>query len=127
MSGIESTREIRALEKQFPEEFKRSFIIALTGLAAGTDRHEAFDAGVDAFMVKPVSFKDLEKMLQQHVRQGRRNSSVRTTAKEKDMWKGNGSGIISVESERGKMIEIKTRLGASAAKPLLEKEGEEGR
>src|SRR5690606_33191260 len=99
LSGIESTREIRALESKFPDDHKRTFIIALTGLAAGSDRREAFNAGVDAFMVKPVSFKDLEKILDEHVRKGIMLANVRTP--EADTKRGS---IVSVESSRGKHI-----------------------
>jgi DNA-binding response OmpR family regulator len=68
MSGIESTREIRKLEKESQNIFKRSFIVALTGLAATSDQKEAFDAGVDAFMVKPVNFKELERLITEHLK-----------------------------------------------------------
>ncbi|KAF2200443.1 hypothetical protein GQ43DRAFT_472710 [Delitschia confertaspora ATCC 74209] len=103
MSGIESTREIRSLEKEHPERFKPTFIIALTGLAASSDRRDAFDAGVDAFMVKPVSFKDLEKILDEHVRKGIMLQDGRAPEAE---TKRHGS-IVSMESSRGKHIEIK--------------------
>ncbi|KAI5844462.1 hypothetical protein DFP73DRAFT_54575 [Morchella snyderi] len=63
MSGIESTRAIRTLERQ--RRRKGSLIIALTGLATANDRLEAFEGGIDLFMVKPVSFKHLEKTLQE--------------------------------------------------------------
>lgn len=63
MSGIESTRAIRALERQ--RQRKGSLIIALTGLATANDQFEAFEGGIDLFMVKPVSFKHLEKTLQE--------------------------------------------------------------
>lgn len=62
MSGIESTRAIRTLERQ--RRRKGSLIIALTGLATANDQLEAFEGGIDLFMVKPVSFKHLEKTLQ---------------------------------------------------------------
>lgn len=61
MSGIESTRAIRSLEKR--SRTKGSLIIALTGLAAASDKVEAYEAGIDLFMVKPVSFKQLEKTM----------------------------------------------------------------
>jgi signal transduction histidine kinase/DNA-binding response OmpR family regulator len=64
LSGTESTREIRALEAREPEKYRRAFIVALTGLAAGNDRREAFEAGVDAFMVKPVKFRELEEVVE---------------------------------------------------------------
>jgi CheY-like chemotaxis protein len=122
MSGIESTREIRALEMRLPEQYKRSFIIALTGLAAGSDRDEAFTAGIDAFMVKPVSFKDLEKMLQ-HVGKGMLASEAESSALEKEKLARNNS-IVSLESSRGKHIEIKQQLLASSTDLLVSGEEE---
>ena len=69
LSGTESTREIRALEAadeklddSAPCKLKRSYIVALTGLAAAKDRQEALIAGVDAFVVKPAKFRELERM-----------------------------------------------------------------
>jgi DNA-binding response OmpR family regulator len=38
-------------------------IVALTGLASGRDRSEGFLAGFDIYMTKPVSFKDVGKLL----------------------------------------------------------------
>jgi CheY-like chemotaxis protein len=66
LSGIESTREIRQLEKDRREKGlkgRAAFIVALTGLAAESDRREAFGAGVDEFMVKPVNFGVLRGVL----------------------------------------------------------------
>lgn len=67
LSGIESTREIRRLERANPAA-KRAYIVALTGLAAENDRRDAFEAGVDAFMVKPVNFKVLQGMMDEEWR-----------------------------------------------------------
>ncbi|KAG0636886.1 hypothetical protein HOY80DRAFT_1138752 [Tuber brumale] len=64
MSGIESTRAIRRLERQ--SRAKGSVIIALTGLAAASDKVEAYEAGIDLFMVKPVSFKQLEGTMREY-------------------------------------------------------------
>ncbi|CUS12495.1 unnamed protein product [Tuber aestivum] len=64
MSGIESARAIRRLEKQ--NRAKGSVIIALTGLAAASDKVEAYAAGIDLFMVKPVSFKQLESTMKEY-------------------------------------------------------------
>ncbi|KAF8454415.1 hypothetical protein BGX38DRAFT_1268012 [Terfezia claveryi] len=66
LSGTETTREIRSLEQCDPA-FKRAYIIAFTGLAAATDRQDAFLAGVDAFMVKPAMFGALERMWIDHM------------------------------------------------------------
>ena len=38
-------------------------IIALTGLASGRDQSEGFLAGCDVYMTKPVSFKEVGKLL----------------------------------------------------------------
>ena len=66
LSGTETTREIRSLERCDPV-FKRAYIIAFTGLAAATDRQDAFLAGVDAFVVKPAKFGALERMWIDHL------------------------------------------------------------
>lgn len=66
LSGIEATREIRVMEDQNPA-LKKAYIVALTGLAANNDRHDAFVAGVNSFMVKPAKFAELEKMWIEHL------------------------------------------------------------
>jgi DNA-binding response OmpR family regulator len=38
-------------------------IIALTGLASGRDQREGFESGCDLYMTKPVSFKQVGKLL----------------------------------------------------------------
>jgi signal transduction histidine kinase/CheY-like chemotaxis protein len=65
MSGIESTREIRKYEEGRAD---KSFVVALTGLAAISDQKEAYAAGIDSFMVKPVNFRELEKTLTEGLR-----------------------------------------------------------
>ena len=62
MNGFEATRQIRELE------FARNrptpaLIIALTGLASSRDQAEAFTNGVDLYMTKPVSFKEVGLLL----------------------------------------------------------------
>ncbi|KAA8893841.1 hypothetical protein FN846DRAFT_895618 [Sphaerosporella brunnea] len=71
MGGIESTREIRQFEAEAGQ--KKSLIVALTGLAATSVQREAFEAGVDSFMVKPVSFKALERTLDEGLSSGTTN------------------------------------------------------
>ena len=68
MNGIESTRAIRELEQSrdaddHSEKAKPAMIIALTGLASSRDQGEAFTAGVDLYMTKPVSFKEVGRLL----------------------------------------------------------------
>lgn len=61
MNGIESTREIRKLERERGQ--KPAMIIALTGLAAANIRQEAFSNGISLFLTKPVRFNELRKIL----------------------------------------------------------------
>ena len=74
MNGFEATRAIREIEHtrnaiiQGPREDesakeKRALIIALTGLASSRDQTEAFNSGVDLFLTKPVSFKEVGRIL----------------------------------------------------------------
>ena len=74
MNGFEATRAIREIEhtrnaviqsprsNESPKE-KRALIIALTGLASSRDQTEAFNSGVDIFLTKPVSFKEVGRIL----------------------------------------------------------------
>ena len=61
MNGIESTREIRKLERDRGQ--KPAMIIALTGLASANIRQEAFSNGINLFLTKPVHFNELRKIL----------------------------------------------------------------
>lgn len=61
MNGIESTREIRKLERERGQ--KPAMIIALTGLASANIRQEAFSNGINLFLTKPVHFNELRKIL----------------------------------------------------------------
>ena len=68
MNGFEATRAIRDMEnvRRDSKEGNAStpaFIIALTGLASSRDQSEAFTSGVDLFMTKPVSFKEVGRLL----------------------------------------------------------------
>ncbi len=61
MNGFEATRLIRILEAE--KKHKPAMIIALTGLASGRDQAEGFSCGCDIYMTKPVSFRELAKLL----------------------------------------------------------------
>ena len=69
MNGFEATRAIRTIEDERGGRSKNgkqrapALIIALTGLASGKDQMEAFASGVDLFLSKPVSFKEVGKLL----------------------------------------------------------------
>jgi signal transduction histidine kinase/CheY-like chemotaxis protein len=62
MDGFEATRAIREHEGQEPGK-RGAMIIALTGLASGRDQSEGFESGCDLYMTKPVSFKQVGKLL----------------------------------------------------------------
>lgn len=61
MNGFDATRAIRSFE--LDNNHKPSMIIALTGLANSRDQAEGFSAGCDLYMTKPVSLKELGKLL----------------------------------------------------------------
>jgi len=90
MNGFEATRHIRKLESHYSQRLESknlrkiqtgeeqaaeaelkikiqtpipTLIIALTGLASGKDQSEAFTSGVDLYITKPVSFKEVGRLL----------------------------------------------------------------
>lgn len=62
MNGFEATRSIRSLENERGEQ-KPATIIALTGLSSARDETEAMTSGVDLFLTKPVSLKEVSRLL----------------------------------------------------------------
>ena len=83
MNGFEATRAIRKIEHNLvivhpnqagghasssddgpdSKSGNAALIIALTGLASDRDQKEAFRSGVNTFLTKPVSFKDVGSLL----------------------------------------------------------------
>jgi CheY-like chemotaxis protein len=70
MNGFEATRKIRELEVEFRDQIQNpmetpasSLIIALTGLASGRDQSEAFTSGFDLYLIKPISFREVSRLL----------------------------------------------------------------
>ena len=62
MDGLTSTREIRKFERE-KGVGRPAIIIALTGLASEGTQREATESGVNHFLAKPVSFKELRGLL----------------------------------------------------------------
>ena len=62
MDGFEATRCIREFEDGNGTK-PGAMIIALTGLASARDQTEVFNCGCDIYMTKPVSFKEVGKLL----------------------------------------------------------------
>ena len=69
MNGFEATRAIRDMEEEREgrnrkgKERPPALVVALTGLASGRDQAEAFTSGVDLFLTKPISFREVGKLL----------------------------------------------------------------
>ncbi|KAF2126230.1 hypothetical protein P153DRAFT_399682 [Dothidotthia symphoricarpi CBS 119687] len=65
MDGFEATRQIRSAEagRQKSSTAQPAVVVALTGLASEKDEEDAFDAGVDFYMTKPVRFNELSALL----------------------------------------------------------------
>ncbi|OCK80226.1 hypothetical protein K432DRAFT_353414 [Lepidopterella palustris CBS 459.81] len=69
LDGFAATRQIREIESEVAASFgpmqtpPPSLIIALTGLASGKDQSEAFISGFDLYMTKPVSFREVGRLL----------------------------------------------------------------
>jgi len=76
MNGFEATRSIRDNESAFRAPMDplhtppTAMIIALTGLASQRDQSEAFTSGFDLYLVKPISFKSVAKLLDSWERNG---------------------------------------------------------
>jgi len=73
LDGVGAATEIRRLEQENEESAfqtgadspRTSRLIALTGMSSREDKRRAFEAGVDGYLVKPVSFKTLQSMFKQ--------------------------------------------------------------
>ncbi|KAF2816038.1 uncharacterized protein BDZ99DRAFT_127452 [Mytilinidion resinicola] len=69
LDGFAATRQIREIEREVAassgpmETPPPSLVIALTGLASGRDQSEAFLSGFDLYMTKPVSFREVGRLL----------------------------------------------------------------
>ncbi|CAI7587000.1 unnamed protein product [Penicillium pancosmium] len=63
MNGFEATRAIRAIEKE-RDGCIPAKIIAFTGLSSSRDESQALDSGVNIFLTKPVSFKEVSRLLE---------------------------------------------------------------
>ncbi|KAL3484274.1 hypothetical protein BJX62DRAFT_58688 [Aspergillus germanicus] len=61
MDGIISSSKIREYEEE--HELPRSAIMAVTGVASSETQEQAFAAGIDDYLVKPLSLHDLKRIL----------------------------------------------------------------
>lgn len=68
MDGLSAARQIRLFERE--SKISREVIVALTGAASESDRQEAFSAGIDRFLIKPVPMKALKLVLEECAKTG---------------------------------------------------------
>ncbi|PKY02327.1 sensor histidine kinase/response regulator [Aspergillus campestris IBT 28561] len=61
MDGIVSSSKIREYEEQ--HGLARTAIMAVTGVASSTMQQQAFAAGIDDYLVKPLSLHDLKRIM----------------------------------------------------------------
>ncbi|RZL00072.1 MAG: response regulator [Rubrivivax sp.] len=78
MDGYETTRQIRALERQ--QARHRVPIVALTANVLPEERQRCLDAGMDDHLPKPFQRQDLDHVLGQHLTRGKRLSPMVTGA-----------------------------------------------
>lgn len=86
MDGVSATRAIRQYEQEY--KISRSYIIALTGLASASAKLEAWNAGIDHFMTKPVNFQTLEKFLKKI--ESQRDEAGSTTGAQESVTSSSG-------------------------------------
>ena len=61
MNGFVATREIRAHEQAV--NLVPTQVVALTGLGSATSQKEALASGVNIYLIKPVSLKEIKRLL----------------------------------------------------------------
>ncbi|KAF9890471.1 hypothetical protein FE257_005876 [Aspergillus nanangensis] len=61
MDGIVSSSKIREYEEQ--HKLPRATIMAVTGVASSSMQQQAFAAGIDDYLVKPLSLHDLKRIM----------------------------------------------------------------
>lgn len=63
LDGIEATRRLR---EKLPRD-QQPLVVALTAMALDGDSEKCLAAGMDAYLAKPINFKDLEEILYQRL------------------------------------------------------------
>lgn len=61
MDGITASAKIREYEQE--KSFPPSVIMAVTGVASAATQQQAFDAGINGYLVKPISLHELKRMM----------------------------------------------------------------
>ena len=90
MDGMETSRRIRALEK---EEGRQSYIVALTASFLPEKGNELFEAGIDNYIAKPFDVEHLRQMLEHGLDFHMKDDMQESTQKESG--NNSGSGVQS--------------------------------
>lgn len=61
MDGITASAKIREYEHE--QGFSPSIIMAVTGVASAATQQQAFDAGINDYLVKPISLHELKRIM----------------------------------------------------------------
>ncbi|KAL3491540.1 hypothetical protein BJX62DRAFT_204883, partial [Aspergillus germanicus] len=61
MDGITASKEIRLFEEE--NNRQRSTIMAVTSITSSETQAQAFTAGIDGYLIKPLSLWDLKRIL----------------------------------------------------------------
>jgi len=61
MDGITASAKIREYEQD--KGFSPSAIMAVTGVASAATQQQAFDAGINDYLVKPISLHELKRIM----------------------------------------------------------------
>jgi CheY-like chemotaxis protein len=75
MDGLEATRAIRQLQSECPAR-KWPRIVAMTADVMQEDRAICFDAGMDAYLTKPLDFEEVGRVLRQASRSSAQDSAA---------------------------------------------------
>ena len=73
MDGFTATHEIRRIEKQ--RKLERTPIIGMTAHALVGDKDKCIEAGMDAYLPKPIVEEDLKKEILKFIKKGQKRAA----------------------------------------------------
>lgn len=109
MSGPETTRAIRALDRI---DAKTIPIIAITSSTSEVDIKECLDAGMDAYVNKPISIKILTRTLLDCMRSRSEKYRIRLNEAEKYIGIDHMTGVKNITSYTSTVEELAKRIEA---------------
>jgi len=114
MNGLESTRQIRELEKK--KRLKKNTIIALTANAMQNEHNECMKAGMDAYQSKPFRKPDLIRHLQYFLERQSHNKTDIISVAQAD---NNGVEDAGGDSMRPSISQGLYELSSSIGKEMM--------